>query len=228
MTKDRHTSSLAQLVEKATRPDKFEVKTYEEGTEAWQEIVVQGSNAKERKQAAQEIKRLGTKDIAAAVGDIIKILENSRHDLEHAAAVEALGWIGDPRAVPHLINRLSGSGEKTGKACKKAIIRIGKPAVIPLLKHITEMLSHGLIFSDTVHAIVILGRIRDRRALEPLNTIYESCIQAKGKEELKDLEYATGWALKRIDPKPRSMSERLKGHRPWASKDFSTDPDYWG
>ena len=80
-------------------------------------------------------------------------------------AIEALGEIGDPRAMEPLIEVLHDDfygdiGSKVGRALKK----IGEPAVEPVIATFL-----GGVTSDTQHAAAgALGEMGDPRAVEPL------------------------------------------------------------
>jgi HEAT repeat protein len=106
---------------------------------------------------------------AVAVEPLIAVLEakpsSSLDDLQHAA--EALGQIGDVRAVRALVARLPtvGGYEKVGTAAADALVAIGAPAVEPLC----QVLANPKLFW-TVRAPVarVLARIGDPSALPAL------------------------------------------------------------
>ncbi len=76
---------------------------------------------------------------------------------------EALGLIGDARAVESLIIYLSDEDDDVGFEAARTLSKIGEPAVLPLL----DCLNHADANTRT-NAIIALGNIGDARAAEPL------------------------------------------------------------
>lgn len=91
---------------------------------------------------------------APAVGPLISALENI---YIKEKIIDALGQIGDARAVNALIIELDGR-EKYSAA--KALVKIGAPAVEPLIALIKDQCNHVIIDA--------LGEIGDPRAVCPL------------------------------------------------------------
>jgi len=105
------------------------------------------------------------------VKDLIKALKDKNPDVRKIA-VEALGKIGDPRAVEPLIQTLKGEDRWVRKDLREnsawvlvvsALVNIGKPAVEPLTHALKDEVSD---VRET--AVKALGKIGDRRAVEPL------------------------------------------------------------
>ena len=96
------------------------------------------------------------------------ILRNlSSNDKEkRRIAAEDLGKLGDPRTIAPLIEASGrGGGERAKRAAIRALARIGKPAIRPL---INTMLSSGESIFRRASAAEALGLIGSRRALKPL------------------------------------------------------------
>ncbi len=150
--------------------------------------------------------------------DVEGLIKALRHegDFVYSYAADALGEIGDPRAVEPLIRAPYARYER-----KRALKRIGESAVEGLIKS----LGYGdlRICED---AISVLGEIRDPRAVEPL-------IKLLGDEE-KSVRLATVKALGKIG-NPRAVGPLIKvfgeGHESSmvrkatarALKEFSTE-----
>jgi len=95
---------------------------------------------------------------------LIKALEYENASLQREV-VEALGDIGDERAIEPLISIL-GRWNSAPIVCEKMVetfVKIGTPAVEPLIL----FLKSGE-FNNRKYAAEALGKIRDKRAVEPL------------------------------------------------------------
>ncbi|HNS51657.1 MAG TPA: HEAT repeat domain-containing protein [Anaerolineae bacterium] len=128
--------------------------------------------------AVQALVRIG----APAVEPLMAALGDRIREVRHAAA-QALGEIGDGRAVWRLSTALQDGENDVRQAAAHALVRIGAPAVNPLIATLpdeaaAEALSRigaaavePLIVAlkrPSAAAAQILGRIGDIRAVEPL------------------------------------------------------------
>ena len=78
-------------------------------------------------------------------------------------AVDALGEIGDARAIKPLLKLLGNEDKGLQSDAAEALVKIGEPAVEPLI----EALKHEDCIVR-IRAANVLGRIGDARAMEPL------------------------------------------------------------
>lgn len=76
------------------------------------------------------------------------------------AALDGLGRLRHPDAVPVLINALSDGVYDVGAAAGRALVQIGAEAVEPLIQVVT---ARGGV--SRLHAVKILGEIKDERAI---------------------------------------------------------------
>jgi HEAT repeat protein len=74
-----------------------------------------------------------------------------------------LGEIGSTRAIPYLIGAFSKTWEGIDAYCAEALVKIGRPAVTPLLRVIESPDLNTRYWS-----IEALGEMGDTRAVEPL------------------------------------------------------------
>jgi HEAT repeat protein len=93
------------------------------------------------------------------------VLNETNEQRKHirVSAAEALGNIGDERALPALIANLADLSHTIRKAAEQALIKISKAAVEPLIVAMRQ--PNNLIRQ---HAAAALGEIGDARAIEPL------------------------------------------------------------
>jgi len=113
-------------------------------------------------------------DVSKAVPKLIKMLKGMG-SLSAMGATHALGDIKDPRAFPHLIERLK--SETSSYEAVKALKKIGKPAVpclLEALKHENGMTKERIID--------LLGEIRDESSVPALIGILK---EYKNEELLK-------------------------------------------
>lgn len=112
----------------------------------------------------EKIHKLETK---GKVKKLIKILENEEvlSDIRRHVS-KALGRTGDKRAVSPLIETLGDPG--IGPNAKKALIKIGLPALLPLIDALGNKQTD--IRKESVE---ILGCIGDDQAVEPLSKLLE-------------------------------------------------------
>jgi HEAT repeat protein len=102
------------------------------------------------------------KDIPA----LSKALEYEKDWKVRVSAAEALGQIGDSRAVEPLITALKVKDADLHQAAAEALAVIGAPAVDPLMTVL-----FGLDHQMKIAAVVILGKIKDPRAIQLLINI---------------------------------------------------------
>src|ERR1035437_8186047 len=98
-----------------------------------------------------------------SVNGLLKALEYRDHSGVRKAAAEALGQIGDPRAVERLATRLKDSNGSVRKVAVEALVKTGASAVDALA---TALEDRGL--DARIDAAGALGQIGDPRAVEPL------------------------------------------------------------
>ncbi len=103
---------------------------------------------------------LGKIGDARAVEPLIVVLNDEDRNVRWGVA-EALGQIGDPRAVDSLMATLNDSS--VSRAAARALVKIGAPAVEPLIAVFT-----GGTWEVHWFAAEALGQIGDARAVEPL------------------------------------------------------------
>lgn len=221
MTREEtYSHSLKELIKAACQPDEGRIDSYEMGTEAWEEWTKTRSHAKDRRRAAKKIKLLGPTAVDPAVDTLIEVIDGGESGVQTAAAAESLGMIGSARAVSALIRHIEYSGEPTGEACADALAKIGEQAVVPLLQFLVNqdlsLFDYGGDLGSRC-ALRALGKIADRRTLEPLSLIFKSVsASTRDKTEPDSLYNCVRDALRRIDPRPRTLFEKLTGRRPWA------------
>lgn len=112
-----------------------------------------------RRSAARALGKLG----APAVEPLIAALRHRDTEAPRAAA-RVLGRIGDPRAVKPLVEiALEGESKTLRADAGKALVKIGEPAVKPLIAELKCSSSFARL-----EAADVLGRIGDPRAVKPL------------------------------------------------------------
>lgn len=133
--------------------------------------------------AAQALAKIGL----PAVEPLIMVLKG-QHVLAKESIVIALGEIGDPRAVGPLVDVLLDKSEWVNEDAAKALVKIGLPAVEPLIMALKGTRSRGRGKTIDIQNLVVkaLGEIGDPRAVEPLIKALDSdqlmsCIGALGK-----------------------------------------------
>jgi hypothetical protein len=136
-------------------------------------------------------------------------------------AATALGQIGDPEAVPHLITALSDSDDSVRQGAATALGRIGDPEAVP---HLITALSDS---DDSVRqgAATALGRIGDPEAVPHLITalsdsndsVRQGAATALGQlanmcsdsEKLKKIAGKLWWRLTDVDHVKESAYDAL-------------------
>jgi len=111
---------------------------------------------------SQVAEALGELKDEAATDALIEALNDDRWPVRRNAAW-ALGEISSVRAVLYLINAFRKTWEGIDAYCAEALVKIGKPAVKPLLQAIDSQDLNTRYWS-----IEALGQIGDSRAVEPL------------------------------------------------------------
>jgi len=134
-----------------------------------------------------------------AVEPLIATLKYTGSDAMRAAAAIALGKIGDKRAVEPLILALKDMYSILQYEAATALVKIGEPAVEPLIT--------VLKLADTnitrAAAAIALGKIGDKRAVEPL------ILALKDMDSI--LQYEAATALVKIgEPAVEPLITRLK------------------
>ena len=109
-------------------------------------------------------------------------------------AADVLGRIGSPAAVPELIDATETDLDDLCEDASKALVKIGVPAVQPLIDRINDRLGnpeldeHGREIGIT-YAIGTLSQIHDRRSFDFMVELLDRC---EGGEYLMDLEFLCG------------------------------------
>ena len=89
-------------------------------------------------------------------------LKDKKSDVR-SSVTDALGKIKDPRAVEPLIVALKDEDPNVRSSAKKALVKLGKPAVKPLIVALKDKKS-----GVRKRAAELLGKIKDPRAVTPL------------------------------------------------------------
>ncbi len=123
--------------------------------ESYQHLMNLGIRDRDHRVRRAAIYALGLLGDNRAVSFLLSALK--RDELMPVAAM-ALGRIGDPAAIMPLIENL-----KKWDGCVLALVKIGKPAVLPLIGSLKSQNDRTRMLSART-----LGLIGDRRALKPL------------------------------------------------------------
>jgi len=121
------------------------------------------------KEIAEALGKLGDK---AAVEPLSKLAERSKDSYAKIAAINALGELGDPKAVPKLVEIAMDEGNEpyVNKKAVQALGNIGDPGAVPAIK---KMLFHerkGISFyAESSYAAYQIGK----KAAEPLLAVLE-------------------------------------------------------
>jgi HEAT repeat protein len=120
-----------------------------------------------------------------AVQPLVTALRDKTPEVR-AAAAKALGQIGDPQAVNPLVAILDEDGDELARqAVAGALLKIGEPAVIPLIAALKKKPARGI-------AARVLGAIGDPRAVDPLiavlrdNVFWQRQVTAEALGEIGD------------------------------------------
>jgi HEAT repeat protein len=157
-------------------------------------------------QAAEDLGK--TKD-KRAVDVLLQVLREQDFGQLHSKVIEALGNIGDTKAVPALIKRLQSSDNFSGKAVAIALGKIGDPrATEPLYKAMTTV---DFFQTDGAEALVQLGGADAVKYLNKAAGSENAFIKQAVEKALGSLGPDHGLKpltdlLKDADPKVRSMA----------------------
>ncbi|RPJ53886.1 MAG: HEAT repeat domain-containing protein [Methanobacteriota archaeon] len=122
-------------------------------------IAALGKEDPARKKAAEA---LGSIAYPRAIGPLLKLLRDS-DDGMRVIAIVSLGRLGDQKATGPLIAMLRDKNRSIREAAAESLQRIGTPAVESLCQALNDENVHV-----RANAIVVLGKIGDRRATESL------------------------------------------------------------
>ncbi len=104
-----------------------------------------------RARAARRMGEIGS-DATDATPDLIKTLADKDRKVRIETA-NALGLIGDERAIDPLIKTMMDSDRKVRRWASKAIGRIGKPAILKMVEHLSNKSPlHTLTYKDEIDA----------------------------------------------------------------------------
>lgn len=132
-----------------------------------------------RREAARN---LGERKDVRAVEPLMRALLDEYGSVRYVA-IEALGEIGDAKAVELLIQLPLGYDyEDERKAAVEALVKIGKPAVEPLIQALKN--ENAYIRSG---ASECLGKIKDSKAVEPLIQVLKDEVAAVRKSAVSAL-----------------------------------------
>ncbi|RMG16276.1 MAG: HEAT repeat domain-containing protein [Planctomycetota bacterium] len=136
--------------------------------------------------------KLAALEVLEAIGDpteyaaVLKVFKNPENSLElRMAAGLCLGAMGAPEAVPDLIEALNDPWFRISETARKALVRIGKPAVAPLIKRFEAEMAksreraNGIVY----RGLLILGEIGTR---ECKKTLLRALRDARGSRD-KDI-----------------------------------------
>ena len=112
--------------------------------------------------AGATIRTMGKWHVVGAVPRIIPFLKDEK-ERRRIAAANALGEIGDSRAIPGLIEALADSYFTVRKSAARALTTIGSAAEQPLLDALPKSKGHA-----RREIIAIFGQLKTRDAVKPL------------------------------------------------------------
>jgi len=191
-----------------------------------------------RRRAALALGQIGDE---SAVEPLIDVLDAAEDNLVRWAAAVALGDLADSTAIPSLISVLGNEGWHAG-AASEALVKIGKPAVLPLLNKLSDadyrvrryaaralselpdrraskLLIAALDDEDTwvrFSAAEGLGAIGERDAVNPLISLLQ--------HEESEVRGAAATALGKIgDPQALPALEQLEGDTGWTADDRAVE-----
>lgn len=145
---------------------------------------------------AKVFERIGKPAVEPLCEVLLDYYPNS--DRGNAIVAETLGNIGDTRAVEPLIDALCQSEDEfEEEVIEEALVKIGKPAVEPLIKALQQ--------EDELYCrwglAKVLGDIGDGRAVEPLTELLED------EDDDEDVREAVKKALEEIKSKKATKRE---------------------
>lgn len=155
-----------------------------------------------REAAAIALGELGDK---RAVESLLPLLKEPNKSVRESTII-ALGKLRDPRALPPLLDMFRqvstsydspyDSKHDIPLAIYRAIIRIGQPAVEPLIAILLDKKA-GTYMREM--SAVLLGQIKDVRAVEPLISVLEEAILSLSRRDKTVISPAIiSWALRNI------------------------------
>lgn len=110
----------------------------------------------------------GNRDIPG----LIKALRYPFKSAVRAQAAQALGELGDPRAIPALVEALKDEREEVAKVAAQALAAYGEPAIDPLIGLVMQKKWDGTGWNYRSQAVWLacetLGQIGDPRAIQTL------------------------------------------------------------
>jgi HEAT repeat protein len=116
-----------------------------------------------RKLAVQVLRNNGM----PAVGSLIQALKDDEDPNIRKETAEALGFIGDVKAILPLIQALKDDDDRVQEESMKALIKIGVPSIDALAKVLNDRNNQV-----RKHAVQALGEIKDARAVESLIQVF--------------------------------------------------------
>jgi len=153
-----------------------------------------------REASAKALGEIGDK---RAVEALLPLLKDHNQKVRECAII-ALGELGDSRALPALLEMLKNLSreeyweisETAVEEICKALVRIGSPAVEPLLAILNDKQATSFMRELSV---VLLGEIGDARAVEPLLVALEEAVIQKVRTRKTGIDpYIVSLALKKI------------------------------
>ena len=132
-------------------------------------------------------------------------------------AADVLGRIGSPAAVPGLIDAIETDADDLCEDASEALVKIGAPAVQPLIDRINAILGNPEIDEDrrgvdTIYAIGTLSKIQDQRSFDFMTELLDRL--AEDDEYPINLEFLCGCFYDQhnpeIIPRLKAISEEHK------------------
>lgn len=202
-------AAIAKLVELLAKPEgKVAERSYPAvvaaGAEAIPVLLEQVGSA-DRQQREYVIAALGTLKAAQAVAPIGRVLADRSLERRYVAAW-ALGEIGRPEGVSSLIGALDDPNSEVRRYATRALIKINRPAVGPLVAHLRTASGES-----AAGAIRALGDIADPAALEVL-------LAKAGGEHRGDVFLALG---KLRDPRAEAVLIKGLGDSDWQARMYA-------
>lgn len=161
-------TAIVKLVELLARPEgKVAEQAYPAVVAAGDEAIpalLEQVGSKDRQQREYVIAALGTLKAAPAVAPLGRVLADQALERRYVAAW-ALGEIASPEGIPALLAALDDPNQDVRRYATRALIKINRPAVGPLLAHL-----RGAGGESAAGAIRALGDIADPAALDVLLT----------------------------------------------------------
>ncbi len=125
-------------------------------------VLLELVHAEDKQMREYVIAALGTLKVVDAIPAISDVLAQQALGRRYVAAW-SLGSIGDPAAIPALIDALSDENSEVRRYATRALIKLNKMSVIPLIEYLADARGEG-----AAAAIRAVGDIADKRALDVL------------------------------------------------------------